>query len=1444
MGIGRGLRWAKAPEGVVMQGFAGHKSDPARAPSQTAPQAVAKPRAQRKSIAQIIGHWNVQPKLQLGARNDPLEQEADRTAERVVAITELAPGESSASRPPPISPVARAASRPPSETGESAPDETSELEGEERDSLPEDLTRRIGELQHRGRPLPRQLRDYMEPRFGRDFSSVRIHTDEPAAQLSESIHARAFTLGEHIAFGRNSYQPESPGGRKLIAHELTHVVQQRGQPPTEPDRAVRRLSFGDIPGVSAVADFIGDAVDSAGNLIASKGWGLVRRYAPGLEPILRKGPLAWLKDTISSAFDGVVDTLNQLSPGPALDTLTETFSGLLERAGTIMQALMSGNCEPLFNAIGELKSFVVEVAGNAWNRLTDFLSPVGDFFSELWASTGARAVDWLSEFAGDTWDSIQNLGRQIWDWSQPIRDAVGAAWDWIKKQLFGSEENAVEDNAGGITGWITAKASQAWNWVKDRTRPVWQPIQQGMAFLNELIPPEFISNLGEDMSELSQNLNQTEQQLGGSDDEQPGRGLAANREALVGALPSLQSVLTRVRAVLVNSGQWLTLKVGGLRDKVLNFFTSLKSNTLLAHLSSSLNWLESGIRRLWGWAENSVVGLFNRLVEGFDRLTPLVTHLLGVTRRLIAAAGDLLTLPQLILSNVWGLIPECIRNPIKDFLVEQILGRIPVFNQLMKVPDLWERAQATAMRIVRQVFVDGNISAAAWSFFQAMLKLIGLPPQLMVQVLARAAGAIGEILTDPIGFITNALRAVWQGFSQFFRNIGNHLLSGVSGWFFGHMRDAGITPPENFSLRSVLGVVMQILDITRERIFDRLGRRIGRSTADRLRSMLDRATGVWRFVRTVVEEGPGALWEELQQRLSDLGNQLLDGIVGWVTETIIQRVSARLLTMLDPSGIMAVVNALVTLYQTIETFAERLREMLEVVNSFLQGVNDIAKGSLSQAANFLENAMGQAIPVILAFLGKYAGLGNLSERIREMVESIRERVDAALDWLIDRAIRGGRALIDLARRGGRAVKRGARALANWWKPKKDFKADNGEEHSLYTEESGTGVTLMMASEDPKRYQNYLEGLELEGLNEQKRKKALGIAKSLDENLATMKGWESRQEETGNEAAINSGNNQDAQAFFDDEVKPKFDELVEITMTILPEPGSAGDGIASTPPIYGPTTDRGFGTSVEAPLLGKDIVGTGSTTASAPPNENWEKLRKRKKGKSSYFVRGHLLNHHLGGKGEWKNLTPLTRSANATMSHSFEEHAKEAVEKNHKFINYIVTANYSGSSHPLENEVQELRESGNPEDGNLADVIEVERDIPSKLEVAANVLNHSGDSGKYEKGESLEEKQDIKNEFFTNSVEDYSLSASDYEKLYINDTLRNYDPKKGEDDPAIVALKNFGSIDEKTALDIANKMPSSGYRTYGELRELAGISEDRWRGINDDPRYRIRLYSRP
>jgi hypothetical protein len=89
----------------------------------------------------------------------------------------------------------------------------------------------IGAHKGGGQPLPDAARSFFEPRFGQDFGDVRVHTGGESDNLNHSINARAFTTGNDIFVRSSDYNPDSSGGRELLAHELTHVVQQTGGQP-------------------------------------------------------------------------------------------------------------------------------------------------------------------------------------------------------------------------------------------------------------------------------------------------------------------------------------------------------------------------------------------------------------------------------------------------------------------------------------------------------------------------------------------------------------------------------------------------------------------------------------------------------------------------------------------------------------------------------------------------------------------------------------------------------------------------------------------------------------------------------------------------------------------------------------------------------------------------------------------------------------------------------------------------------------------------------------------------------------------------------------------------------------------------------------------------------------------------------------------------------------
>ncbi len=213
--------------------------------------------AQRQEIRHILHGPRVQTKLTVGAPDDKYEREADRVADQVMRMrapeAERTPlvqrdqnvtirrlcteckeelrrqpvGEEEAEEFLQANPV----SAPPSKV-------TPELES------------RIQTLRGSGQPLTQSVRAFFEPRFGHDFSDVRTHTGARAAETARAVNARAFTLGSNIVFGAKRFQPNSSNGQRLLAHELSHTVQQR-------QGAVRLQRLVEVvPNATAAADIL------------------------------------------------------------------------------------------------------------------------------------------------------------------------------------------------------------------------------------------------------------------------------------------------------------------------------------------------------------------------------------------------------------------------------------------------------------------------------------------------------------------------------------------------------------------------------------------------------------------------------------------------------------------------------------------------------------------------------------------------------------------------------------------------------------------------------------------------------------------------------------------------------------------------------------------------------------------------------------------------------------------------------------------------------------------------------------------------------------------------------------------------------------------------------------------------------------------------------------
>jgi hypothetical protein len=166
------------------------------------------------------GRGVVQAKLSLGEFNDAHEQEAERIADRILRIPELALQRACSC----AAGCPKCRGEQPRQARERPHANSIGSTSSGRSVAPPVVDKA---LETNGHPLDGATRAFMEPRFDHDFSKVRVHTDALAARSARAIAADAYTVGSDIVFGPGRYAPSSLDGRRLLAHELTHVVQQR-----------------------------------------------------------------------------------------------------------------------------------------------------------------------------------------------------------------------------------------------------------------------------------------------------------------------------------------------------------------------------------------------------------------------------------------------------------------------------------------------------------------------------------------------------------------------------------------------------------------------------------------------------------------------------------------------------------------------------------------------------------------------------------------------------------------------------------------------------------------------------------------------------------------------------------------------------------------------------------------------------------------------------------------------------------------------------------------------------------------------------------------------------------------------------------------------------------------------------------------------------------------
>lgn len=656
--------------------------------------------------------------------------------------------------------------------------------------------------------------------------------------------------------------------------------------------------------------------------------------------------------------------------------------------------------------------------------------------------------------------------------------------------------------------------------------------------------------------------------------------------------------------------------------------------------------------------ENIIHGFMNLMAGGEEQFQQMKESgsIARATQRIDAAVARLNMTPESIVQlfiDLW-----------KGFTLNDLAHPIEAFQRIINTfGEPIGRLIAFVVEIVKIVVV-------------VILEIMNFPFDLINNIIVKAMQAFDLIKRDPIGFLKNLLRAIKEGFMQFFENILTHLFNGLKAWFLVEVKEAGIPIPTDFTVMGIIKWLLAVLDITMEKIWKKLEERIGKPKVDKIKRMISTAERVasaageaYEFIKDVQERGFMAVMiDKVKEQLSNVWEMVLDAVKSFVMDQIIKKVSTKLLSMLDPTGIMAIINSAIALYKAIQSFIKYLREMLQIVNSFVEGTLQIAQGATKKAADFLEGALARGVPIVIGFLANQIGL-NLSERLKDALELVREKVDKGLTWVIDKLV----TLIEKLVAMGKAA---VAAFSEWWKSKKEFTAADGKHHEIFFQGQGDTAVLIIKS-DPTPYTNFLniylnelkkDGQESEEVEvagkKQTKSQLIEDAKNVAGDIET--------EKKKKIATYSGADDKEKEAKKAEEIDKLITKLADMSVPFF---GAAKDKPKDNEIIIpAGANNNDFAVTQEAKLIWNTpkVTSNGSGPDTNAKHAIYDKIDFRQKGGGSYYIRGHLINDNLGGPGKWNNMTALSRTANHEHEEKVESKVKAAFNIG-AVIRYKVTA---------------------------------------------------------------------------------------------------------------------------------------------------------------------------
>jgi hypothetical protein len=593
---------------------------------------------------------------------------------------------------------------------------------------------------------------------------------DPAEQEARAMEARAgeFRTAASASAAPTSHAQASPraAGGEVTGDATTHAsapaapapgafdaapasaaptdkASTAAAPTGEAPRTGKRASP-DFLGIGSAVHWVGQKVDDIENWAEDKIAGLIADVAPGLATLIKEGPGGLIKDALQPAVSSWVGSI---TGGANIAQVAGQIKGSFTAAFAVLEGAKAGDpkcCDTLVHGINAIREVAHAFMNNpVMDAIKGIFEKVSSIVETVTKLVIGPVFDVLKTIVGGAWTAIEKVASTIGGWINAVKNVASKAFDWVAKKL-GFPSGTGE---GGLLDWLKTKAIEVWDKIKQTLQPVIGPLKvvAGVLLMFTGLPEIYaIIKYGPQLVQAVQwlwenrnNPNAVKQNPGG-----------------IGGsiLPKILSVGQNFVGFVKGGVSWLVDKTTAFATGALQLLGAITGIPLLDMAKGFVQSLADGVKGMQQWATGAFTSAESWLETTFQRVADFIKPYASVLCSVALAVTNPAMIPVILAGWAWQWLPDCIKPPIIDLLLDAVIGILEHLPMLPMLGPLWPLLKAGVL-----------------GFLHA---LRDKDPQTKIKVTNKLARIIsGASPMFLLGFVKGLLKGVWDGIKMPFEAI-------------------------------------------------------------------------------------------------------------------------------------------------------------------------------------------------------------------------------------------------------------------------------------------------------------------------------------------------------------------------------------------------------------------------------------------------------------------------------------------------------------------------------------------------------------------------------------------------------------------------------------------------------------------------------------------------